>query len=358
MWALNNQTPFAAERGWVRDKDGAEVWLVAVKGTFLINPDGSMQLSEDQEEACLAPKFRGVPGESSLLYESDLVHKKSSTDVILQGSAYAPGGEPVTEVDVTLKVATISKTLRVIGDRVWRDSLLGMKMSKPQPFTQMPLSYERAFGGMDKVSDNPKHHGWDLKNPVGVGFAKHAVHLIEKPAHNIEYPKPPIRYLKSYPDPAGFGPIAGHWSPRVKFAGTYGEKWEKERQPLLPEDFDERFHQCAPQDQQVPGFLKGGELVELYNLTPNGFLSFRLPRVTLAFETDFGNKGTEEHRAALHTVIIEPDVPRVMMVWHTHLPCHHKVQKLLRTTINMKKRIHVSEQDLASGIWIGEPQKT
>ncbi len=38
---LNNKTPFAAERSWVRDRNGAEVWLVAVKGTFNILPDGT-----------------------------------------------------------------------------------------------------------------------------------------------------------------------------------------------------------------------------------------------------------------------------------------------------------------------------
>ena len=356
MWTITNNTPFAAERSWVRDKNGAEVWLVCVKGTFIISPNGSTQLADEQMEVCLAPKFRGEAGQSSLLYESDLVHTKSNTDVILQGHAYTPGGKPATQVDVTLKVAKISKTLRVIGDRVWKKSLLGMKLSKPQPFIKMPLTYERAFGGTDQMSENPKHHGWEPRNPVGSGFATRRVHLIGKPAPNVEGPKSLIRRWKDRPRPVGFGPIPGHWSPRVGFAGTYDEQWEKDRLPLLPEDFDERFYQCAPEDQQVPGFLKGGELVELYNLTPNGALRFRLPRVTLGFGTNFGGNDTQEHRAVLHTVILEPDVPRAIMVWHTNLPCHHKVQKLLNTTIDLKRRIFVSEQDLASGMWIGEDQ--
>jgi len=29
MWQVENQTPFAVERGSVRDRSGAEVWLVA-----------------------------------------------------------------------------------------------------------------------------------------------------------------------------------------------------------------------------------------------------------------------------------------------------------------------------------------
>jgi hypothetical protein len=355
MWALTNNTPFAAERSWVRDKNGAEVWLVAVKGTFLIGPDGLTHLADDQMEVYLAPKFQGKPDQSSLLYESDLVHTKSSTDVILQGHAYTPREQLNTEVDVTLKVVNINKTLRVIGDRIWQDSLLGLKMSKPKPFTKMPLTYERAFGGTDQTSENPKHHGWEPRNPVGSGFATRMEHLVGKPAPNIEDPKSLIRNWKDRPRPLAFGPIAGHWSPRIKFAGTYDEKWKKERLPLLPEDFDERFYQCAPEDQQVPGFLKGGELVELHNFTPSGFLWFRLPCARLSFTTYFDDFDEKEHYAVVHTVIIEPDVPRVIMVWHTNLPCHHKVQKLLNTAINLDGLIHVSEQDLASDTRIGEP---
>jgi hypothetical protein len=123
--------------------------------------------------------------------------------------------------------------------------------------------------------------------------------------------------------------------PRVKFAGTYDEKWQAERSPLLPEDFDDRFYQSSPVDQQSAQFLKGGEEVELLNLTPGGHLSFCLPRVFLGFETDFGD-APARHRANLHSVILEPDAPRVLLTWHTALRCHEKVTKLRRTTIIQK----------------------
>ena len=60
MWALDNQTPFAAERGWVRDRDGAEIWLVAVKASFLLLDDGTTQLAEVQEPVHLAPEFHVI----------------------------------------------------------------------------------------------------------------------------------------------------------------------------------------------------------------------------------------------------------------------------------------------------------
>jgi hypothetical protein len=131
-------------------------------------------------------------------------------------------------------------------------------------------------------------------------------------------------------------------------AGTYDDKWAKERQPLLALDFDERFYQCAPPDQQTKGFLVGGELIELINMTPSGRLSFRLPRVTFGFKTDFEDGTSMSHRANLHTVIVEPDVPRIMVVWHTQLPCHHKVLKLKTTNVTLKRRVPLGESPLAS----------
>ena len=106
----------------------------------------------------------------------------------------------------------------------------------------------------------------------------------------------------------------------------------KERMPLLAEDFDERFYQVAPEDQQAPGFLRGGERVELTNLSPGGTLAFALPKVRLTFTTRFGRERVD-HRAQLYTVVLEPDRPRVILVWTTLLPCHHKVDKLDSTVV-------------------------
>jgi hypothetical protein len=350
MWMLDNQTPLAAERTWVRDKNGAEVWVVAVKGTFDILPDGATLLADEQEEVVMAPQFRGDPQASGLLYDTDLPHKKGATDVLVIGHAYAPQGNPVEKLSVGLKVGPIQKILQVTGDRIWQASTSGITLSNPQPFSQMPIVYEKAYGGMDLISDDPKRHDWELRNPAGCGFATKAKHLLGQPAPNIEYPKLLMTRWSQRPEPAGFGPIAGHWAPRIELAGTYDEVWEKTRQPLLPEDFDERYHQCAPQDQQVQGYLNGGELVGLYNLTPDSRLQFWLPRLHMAFETRFDDGSTDEHRAMLHTVTVKPDIPRVVMVWHTHLECHRKILKLNNTLIRLKERILVPERRMSNPV--------
>lgn len=335
MWDITNNTPFQAQRGWVRQKNGAEVWLVAVKGTFGVGDGQKAILAQEQMEVCMAPQFWGDPESSSLLYDTDLVRTKDATDVLLHGSAYAQKGHHATRVDVGLKIANINKKLTVFGNRYWNSSLLGTRMTQPEPFAKIPVRYESAFGGTDEQADTPKEVGWEARNPVGLGYVTQSEHLPGRPAPNVEYADNLISSWKDRPAPAGYGPIAGHWTPRVELAGTYDEQWEKERFPLLPLDFDRRYYQCAPPDQQVHGFLKGGETVELFNLTPSGMLRFELPRVQLAFRTHFTRAGVAEHNAVLHSVIFEPDMPRVIMVWHTHLECHHRVTNLMDTTIDL-----------------------
>ncbi|MBV9122841.1 MAG: DUF2169 domain-containing protein [Planctomycetes bacterium] len=337
MWEHDNQTPFAADHSWIRDKDGAEVWVVAVKATFLVRPDGTTEIAPEQVPVTLVPQYRGDPAASSLLYDSDVYHTKPTTEVLLNGHAYAPGDKPATQVDVTMKVGPIKKTLRVTGDRVWKIGALTNRASEPKLFEKMPLIYERAYGGREEAGDDPTKQNGEVRNPVGVGFATSPGNLADKPLPNVEDPRNLIGLLRMQTKPAGFGPIAPHWQPRVKWGGTYGDKWLQERQPLLPEDFDERFYLSAPEDQQAPAYLKGGEPVELVNLTPGGVLIFPLPRLAFGFQTRFSRGEVVRHRAKLHTVILEPDVPRVLMVWHTHLPCHPRVLKLQRTTITQKQ---------------------
>jgi len=344
MWQIDNRTPFAAERGWVRDRDGAEIWLVAVKATFDIKPDGSTEVSKEQPPVLRVPEYQGEPGKSSIKYEADLILTKKTTDVLVIGHAYAPIGYTATGIDVGFKVGPLTKLLRVYGDRHW-DIEGGWSTAKP--FEKMPLIYERAFGGADHRSDNPDRD-WDWRNPVGTGFAVSRLNLAGEALPNIEYPNQLLQSWNDRPEPAGFGPLCSHWQPRASFAGTYDDNWMKNRQPLLPEDFDDRFYQCAPIDQQTPFFLNGGESAALKGLTPDGgLLHFLLPKIYLGFETRFYDGSREIHKnRKLHTIIIEPDFPRVSLVWHTALPCHFKVQKLERTIITLKTDLSSGERTL------------
>jgi len=92
MWELVNQTPYAAERGFVRDHDGGEVWIVLVKATFDLSPDGNLQPAAEQPPVDLEPVYRDSPAGLYLRRDTALIPTKPGTEVLIEGSACAPGG--------------------------------------------------------------------------------------------------------------------------------------------------------------------------------------------------------------------------------------------------------------------------
>ena len=338
MWQLDNHTPFAAERTWTRDRDGAELWLVAVRCAFDIAPDGTTSPSDPQPAVVLIPELvdAGNPA-AGLKFDSDLLRTKVTTDVLLHGQAQGQGGRPVTELDVGFRVGPVVKQLRVIGDRVW----CGDSPTPAEPFIRMPLVWGRAYGGYDPASRAGPSPQWDSRNPAGTGFALSAASADGLKLPNIESPDRPIRHWSDRPEPVGTGPIPAHWEPRAKLAGTYDARWQEERFPLLPIDFDDRHYQSAPPDQQAPRFLMGDEPVVLVNLTPSGELKFNLPRIHLGLETFFYTGERRRHDPPrLHSVILEPDIPRVSLVWHSALSCHPLTTKLKHTRITLKQNLN------------------
>lgn len=332
MWSVENRTAYAADGNWFRDVEGAEVWAVAVKATYDIRADGSTCRAQDQ-----VPIYSGpVPhvGAKSPRYDTDLGPAKAATDVILCGHAHSQTGRPVTEMLVAFRVGPIKRGVRVVGERAWERSLLGMSPGKPQPYLRMPLIFERAYGGDDPVARQPS------RNPVGCGA--NGGSDAERIA-NLEPIDHPLRRRGERIAPVAFSPIPAHWPSRARYAGTYDQAWMESRRPLPPEDLDARFWQIAPEEQQVPGRLRGGETVTLVNLTPAGFapdgrVAFFLPKLSLDFETRFFDGSRERMRSAIHTVILEPDFPRLSIVHHATLACHGKVNLLDRTVVREKAR--------------------
>jgi hypothetical protein len=339
MLQLDNETPYAAERTIVMDKTGEKSWVVAVKATYRVGADGTTELAAEQAPPLYSAEHIGEPGKSSIRYEADLIPTKPATDVLVNGHAYAPAGRPADAVDVSLRVGPLNKHLRVAGDRRWYKGIAGrLRPSPPARFERMPITYERAFGGWDRTATDPSKQRLYSSNPIGSGFATNESHLDGQAVPNVEDPSHLISSWNDRPTPAGFGAIASYWSPRLEWGGTYDEAWMENKFPLFPDDFDVRFHQCALPDQQVGERLRGGEPVVLENLTESGSLRFVLPKVYLTFSTSFGSQ-RQEHRASLQTVIIEPDVPQVILVWQTSLACHHLLDRLDETTIREKEYI-------------------
>ncbi|MBU2510299.1 DUF2169 domain-containing protein [bacterium] len=332
MWTLQNETDFSAAHLLSQSfRTGRTIWQVAVKGTFSILPKGGLEISEDQVEVFSSPEFREREDSSSIVYNNDLeAQYKDKTDVLINGHAYAPDEKRAKKTPVAAIIGTWSKQLKVVGNRYW-DRIMGiMYTTEPDYFEKIPITYEYAFGGMEECKDGLVYF---LDNPVGTGYAKRKSNRVGQALPNIEYPRHGTKKGKPYKNKvAGFGPLCGHWNPRIQYAGTYDKQWEENRFPLYPDDFNPRFYQCAPLDQQVPG-IQGGEPVQLVGLTPGmGLLEFKLPVIKLGFFTALGKKMIQ-HDASLHSIIIEPDFPRLQMVWYTSVDCHGQEQNLDSTLI-------------------------
>lgn len=316
MLRIGNRTGFPAEGALFPDRDGTPVWVVAVKGTFTFA--GERLPRAEQPPVIVADTHRGDPATSSLLHAAELGPLRPGTDVVIHGHACAPGGRPTKVVDVAIRVAGRLSALRVHGQRVWYRSAFGLAISDAAPFVRMPIVYERAFGGCAVGSRGARLV--DERNPAGVGF--HAPDQVpeDAPLPNIEDPAHEIRTIRDRPAPAGTGYVARHWLPRRALAGTYDAAWHEERRPLLPIDFDERFWLAGPAGLRFEPRLRGGEPVELLGLTPDGLLSFRLPRVAIGFRSVVNGR-VVHHRSMLAAVSIDAGAECVSMVWQSALAC-------------------------------------
>jgi hypothetical protein len=274
---LVNETPFCVARLFWADLEGRPRLTVVVKATFAIKPGQAAVVAAKQLPILSVDEQFSDDPNATVRFESDLVPIKPRADVILVGKAHTPDGRPVTELDVTLKVGSLRKVLRVFGNRKWRFATrlsLVPSITPPEPFTTMDLVYERAFGGIDRPSAQ-----YCKENLVGKGLSGNlsweSVHDKEVP--NLEDPDDLIQTPRSRPRPVGFGFYGRGWMPRLAYAGTYDERYRKERAPATPLDFSYAFFNGAHPDLQVEGYLRGDEWVELENLSPQPRLRFRLP---------------------------------------------------------------------------------
>jgi hypothetical protein len=311
-----NETPYVAQWTMAFDKDGRELLVVVVKGTFDIpESGGACRLSAAQVELTKADLFTGEPGLSAPLYETDFASMKARCDVLFNGLAHAPQRGRRDRVPVAVKVGSMVKQFVVTGPRQWHSGVLGARAGDPEPFDTTPFSYDTAFGGMDAAAapDDPAPR-CILENPVGRGYATSARALDGMAMPNTEevgqsIDSPGTRYR-----PMALGPIGRNWSPRAGFAGTYDKAWQDHRAPYWPDDFDPRYFQSAPADQQI-AYPEDGVDIKLLNLTHDGRCDFMLPVTALPILMQARGGHDEQVSAVVDTILIEPERRTVSATW-------------------------------------------
>ncbi len=300
---IDNRTPFDVQPHVQLNADGQEVLVVMLSASFTADAEGRVGVAEVPLPVTYGDVPWGDPALSSTRYEADIAPVKPLTEVIVNGSAHAPGGRPAEAVMVGLQIADIRKLVQVTGDRVRH---LGA-YSVPNPFLTMPLMWERSSGGTQASGDS------DRRNPVGIGYggAASADPAARSEVANITRPDQVVRTPDDRPEPVGFASLGRGWQPRLALAGTYDQAWLDRQWPLPPHDLDPRHHLSAPADQQSSAVGPGVE-VTLINMTPEGRWAFRLPRISAPVRLFRGND-MEETAFRMDTVLIEPDQMRITL---------------------------------------------
>jgi hypothetical protein len=332
---LENPTPLKAAISVLPDANGVDTLFVAVKATLVLAPHPC--LAKEQDPVHMADACWGEPGQSSLKFSGEFHLLKPSTDVLIVGSACEPRGRAVPQLEVRFRVGPLERMLRVSGERVWESGLFSYRPSAPQPFTSLPLRWERAFGGVHLLDPERGKLYAEARNPVGCGFVgkRDRAEFAGKPVPNLESPRDTLSKLGQQIEPVCFAPVAPAWLPRRKYAGTYDENWQRNRAPYLPADFDPRFFQAAPEGQIAPGPFEGGESVELVGLWRQGELRFALPTFRPQVEVRIAG-ATERPPLMLETVIFDTDRDVYSLAWRAALPCDKKVLKVERVRIDAK----------------------
>src|SRR2546429_3900769 len=117
MLQLKNGTPFPGTIYHIPDAEGIDSLFTVVKGTLTFGE--RLSLAEQQVPVALVDAYHGEPGKSTIKLPSDVSLMKPGTDVLLLGSAHAPGGQATTQMEVSLAAGPGRQTNRGLGDRAW-----------------------------------------------------------------------------------------------------------------------------------------------------------------------------------------------------------------------------------------------
>ncbi|MGN6771552.1 MAG: DUF2169 domain-containing protein, partial [Rhizobiaceae bacterium] len=141
----------------------------------------------------------------------------------------------------------------------------------------------------------------------------------------------------------------------IEYGGTYDQNWIDNIFPFLPEDFDERYFQMAPPDQQID-HPRGGEEVQLVNLTPRGREAFRLPKTALPIKLFNDSDAAFEEEVLPDTILFDAENRRFSLVWRIQQRIQRSIldftecwigpptRGMLRAEIRQKQYIRLADQ--------------
>ncbi len=350
-----------------KDPEGRYLLSVVTRRTYDLGPDGHCTPAEEQVPLVGDPQEHpDIPG--LLIHDTDLIPFKPLTDVIVNGHAYGEG-RPWFKAGIT--VEGYEYLMLVIGERRCAVDASGRRIvvSNPEPVDQIPLDATSAYGGHDTIAEEkygnpyaemfptPEALPADLaamspfrypRNPVGRGFlaegSRAAVEALAlphvedpwdrwtperiaagQPAHWLRMPVPRWPGWQDY----GWFPRCGYFGIVPPFEPIEGEPVEAQRGYTPPgllamdQPTPERLFRglCGASPGLQLGPLRGDERILLHHLHPTrAKLPIQLPGDRPNIWTDGRNGQYNRTEPVVHTLLIEPDLDRVTLVWRGSAP--------------------------------------
>lgn len=372
---FKNLTPFDTLCYTMLDTEDKEHHVIAMKVAYTLQ-DGECIIDEENfPSLCVQDEYTGEINQSSVRCESDLAPYKPKCDVIINGIGYAPNNKPTNSFEVSVHIRDhnnkiiLDKTLEARGKTEYEPYLWNAIESESEPFTSLPIDYQYAFGGENKIyEDNPyaknlkdkdklteemianhpddkpplAHTAYEA-NTIGKGFVDNwflkatqkEIHFEAPRIINPEHPFTMESFTKQLSgdreapefEPAGFGIIPRTAPKRRVLAGTYDDEWVENRHPYLPKDFDFGYWNSAPVDQQIDYPLNQMS-IQLTNLSKNGNWKINIPahRAFLLMRMEVGL--LLPIPLNIDTIIIEPELNQVLITHRLKLSAELPIRVL------------------------------
>lgn len=274
--------------------------IFTAKATFRIEDNGQVKLERESPFPLLK---EDQPTELGLHPRDNLPRLDPVFEVMLLGKAYAPDGQPTTEMKVALSLGDVRREIDVIGDRSWQGEGEAASISQPEAFESMPLTWERAFGGSQKVLIDSEAE-LDVSSPMNVD-GKGFDHISQARGYgdifncpegypqfdttralpNLELPDSRVR---SWDD----APLPACWAPVPLSSGLLVERYQRsydisEDEP--PSVMAPEVHHRAHPDWVIET-PAAGAVVQLEGASSQGTLVFRLPELRVVAEFQDGDR--------------------------------------------------------------------
>lgn len=375
------------------DDQGQVILSVVVKRTYRLefgSDEESAECVTDRNQLPLHTLETDPADPEVVLQDADIYPWKPLTDVIVRGHVYSGRRGTAPEITAGVAVGPVVKALTVVGDRRCARSSTGrILFSDPAPFDQVPLRYDRAYGGVDRVAEarhgNPyaallpylpeemralRHSPYRYpRNGVGKGYvveaSSEALEGLELP--NLEDPQDrlaPDRLVVGSPGRWPHMPLpwCTDWLslaafPRIGFLGgtAYHDPVEGEfpeaargfipagypRAGTFRDTWHARGSNAGSLGLQVGPFdvdQIGGIRFRLANVhRERTRVSFFLPAGGPQVAVDGRNGRLVATRPVLHHVVIEPDLDRVSVVWRGSAPAlrPYRLDELLEMPLSV-----------------------